>query len=62
VINGIRDDVSEIREDMGVVRALREDNGKRLEHIETDLKTMNHRMKSCSISSTRGCNPMTIRR
>ena len=28
----------------------------------SDLKTIYYRMKGCSISSTRGCNPMTIRR
>lgn len=48
------------RADAGVFIELFSADG--LTSSASDLKTMNHRMKGCSISSTRGCNPMTIRR
>ena len=48
------------RADAGVFIELFSADG--LTSSASDLKTMNYRMKGCSISSTRGCNPMTIRR
>ena len=44
VINGIRKDVGTTSKNVAVMTALREDNGKRLEHMEGDMKDMNHKM------------------
>lgn len=41
VINGIRSDITKIREHMASIRALREENGNRLERVEEDVKDIN---------------------
>lgn len=40
VINGIRRDITEIREHIAAIRVLREDNGNRLGQLERDVKSM----------------------